>query len=172
MSRSEDNPSEANEAGRPIIVDSQGNAESSETAAPKKAKQPKTSEYAGTHMSESKNLPQNQPAPVIIKQSGSRGLAVGALVLALLGLGASGFLFVQGQNVLKNQELSFNQKLDKAALGESEKRFTPERPFKPPNRHPSRNRPLGQSANGKQRTNPVDAKSVSRADQRARQLVG
>ena len=120
MSRSEDNPSEANEAGRPIIVDSQGNAESSETAAPKKAKQPKTSEYAGTHMSESKNLPQNQPAPVIIKQSGGRGLAVGALVLALLGLGASGFLFVQGQNVLKNQELSFNQKLDKAALGESE----------------------------------------------------
>ena len=81
MSRSEDNPSEANEAGRPIIVDSQGNAESSETAAPKKAKQPKTSEYAGTHMSESKNLPQNQPAPVIIKQSGGRGLAVGALVL-------------------------------------------------------------------------------------------
>ena len=71
-------------------------------------------------MSESKNLPQNQPAPVIIKQSGGRGLAVGALVLALLGLGASGFLFVQGQNVLKNQELSFNQKLDKAALGESE----------------------------------------------------
>ena len=120
MSRSEDNPSEANEAGRPIIVDSQGNAGSSETAAPKKAKQPKTSEYAGTHMSESKNLPQNQPAPVIIKQSGGRGLAVGALVLALLGLGASGFLFVQGQNVLKNQELSFNQKLDKAALGESE----------------------------------------------------
>ena len=120
MSRSEDNPSEANKAGRPIIVDSQGNAGSSETAAPKKAKQPKTSEYAGTHMSESKNLPQNQPAPVIIKQSGGRGLAVGALVLALLGLGASGFLFVQGQNVLKNQELSFNQKLDKAALGESE----------------------------------------------------
>ena len=62
----------------------------------------------------------SQPAPVIIKQSGGRGLAVGALVLALLGLGASGFLFVQGQNVLKNQELSFNQKLDKAALGESE----------------------------------------------------
>ncbi|WP_232462252.1 uroporphyrinogen-III C-methyltransferase [Neisseria chenwenguii] len=63
---------------------------------------------------------QNAPAPVIIKQSGSKGLAVGALVLALLGLGASGFLFVQGQNLLKNQELSFAQKLDKAALGESE----------------------------------------------------
>ena len=88
MSRSEDNPSEANEAGRPIIVDSQGNAGSSETAAPKKAKQPKTSEYAGTHMSESKNLPQNQPAPVIIKQSGGKALAAGAIVT---GAGAAGF---------------------------------------------------------------------------------
>ena len=38
MSRSEDNPSEANEAGRPIIVDSQGNAGSSETVVPKKVK--------------------------------------------------------------------------------------------------------------------------------------
>ena len=38
MSWSEDNPSEANEAGRPIIVDSQGNAGSSETVVPKKVK--------------------------------------------------------------------------------------------------------------------------------------
>ncbi len=60
-----------------------------------------------------------QPAPVVIKQSGGKGLAAGALVLALLGLGASGFLFVQGQNVLKNQELNVEHKLDKAALGES-----------------------------------------------------
>ena len=43
-----------------------------------------------------------------------------ALVLALLGLGASGFLFVQGQNILKTQQLSFDQKIDKAALGESQ----------------------------------------------------
>nr|WP_315039471.1 uroporphyrinogen-III C-methyltransferase [uncultured Neisseria sp.] len=70
-------------------------------------------------MPESNNLPQNN-APVIIKQSGGKALAAGAIVLALLGLGASGFLFVQGQNVLKNQELEFNQKIDKAALGESE----------------------------------------------------
>ncbi|HFC8472275.1 TPA: uroporphyrinogen-III C-methyltransferase [Neisseria subflava] len=70
-------------------------------------------------MPESNNLPQNN-APVIIKQSGDKALAAGATVLALLGLGASGFLFVQGQNVLKNQELEFNQKIDKAALGESE----------------------------------------------------
>lgn len=70
-------------------------------------------------MPESNNLPQNN-APVIIKQSGGKALAAGATVLALLSLGASGFLFVQGQNVLKNQELEFNQKIDKAALGESE----------------------------------------------------
>lgn len=65
-------------------------------------------------------LPPVQAAPVVIKQSSGKGLAAGALVLALLGLGASGFLFVQGQNVLKNQELAFSQKIDKAALGESE----------------------------------------------------
>ncbi|WP_301911521.1 uroporphyrinogen-III C-methyltransferase [Neisseria viridiae] len=59
-------------------------------------------------------------APFIVKQSGSNALATCALVLAALGLGTSGFLFVQGQNVLKNQELAFNQKIDKAALGESE----------------------------------------------------
>ncbi|WP_245911154.1 uroporphyrinogen-III C-methyltransferase [Neisseria iguanae] len=76
-------------------------------------------------MSDHKNMPKNDPfsqasAPVVIQQSSGKGLAAGALVLALLGLGASGFLFVQGQNVLKNQELAFIQKIDKAALGESE----------------------------------------------------
>lgn len=113
MSRSEEQKSEA------VIVDSQGNARPSETAA-ETEKQPETPKYAGTSMSESKNIPQNQTAPVIIKQSGGKVMAAGALVLALLGLGASGFLFVQGQNVLKNQELAFNQKVEKAALGESE----------------------------------------------------
>ena len=41
-------------------------------------------------------------APIVIEQkaSGGKGLALGALVLSLLGLGASGFLFVQGQNLL------------------------------------------------------------------------
>lgn len=58
--------------------------------------------------------------PFVVKQTGSNALAICALVLAALGLGAGGFLFVQGQNVLKNQELAFNQKIDKAALGESE----------------------------------------------------
>lgn len=58
--------------------------------------------------------------PFVVKQAGGNALAICALVLAALGLGAGGFLFVQGQNVLKNQELAFNQKIDKAALGESE----------------------------------------------------
>ena len=41
--------------------------------------------------------------PFVVKQTGSNALAICALVLAALGLGAGGFLFVQGQNVLKNQ---------------------------------------------------------------------
>ena len=64
--------------------------------------------------------PPQAPAPVIIRESGGKGLAVGALVLSLLALGTGGFLFVQGQNVLKNQETAFNQKIDQAAVGESE----------------------------------------------------
>lgn len=64
--------------------------------------------------------PPQAPASVIIRESGGKGLAVGALVLSLLALGAGGFLFVQGQNVLKNQETAFNQKIDQAAVGESE----------------------------------------------------
>ena len=69
-------------------------------------------------MSESKN-PQPLVTPVVIKQSSGRAVAVVALALSVLALGAGGFLFVQGQNLLKNQELDFNQKIDKAALGES-----------------------------------------------------
>lgn len=64
--------------------------------------------------------PPQAPTPVIIRESGGKGLAVGALVLSLLALGTGGFLFVQGQNVLKNQETAFNQKIDQAAVGESE----------------------------------------------------
>ena len=91
-------------------------SENTRLSEPIKPTQPQRVEAS---MPESNNLPQNN-APVIIKQSGGKALAAGATVLALLGLGASGFLFVQGQNVLKNQELEFNQKIDKAALGESE----------------------------------------------------
>ena len=72
-------------------------------------------------------MPESKPAvaaaapvaPVIIKQSSGKGVALGALVLSLLALGASGFLFVQGQNVLKTQELSLDQKINEAGVGQS-----------------------------------------------------
>ena len=63
-----------------------------------------------------------QPQPIVIQQktSSGRGIATGALVLSLIALGASGFLFVQGQNVLKQQEMRIGQDLNQAALGNSE----------------------------------------------------
>ena len=69
-----------------------------------------------------KHLDPVQPQPIVIQQksSGGRGIATGALVLSLIALGASGFLFVQGQNVLKQQEMRIGQDLNKAALGNSE----------------------------------------------------
>ncbi|MCS4533622.1 uroporphyrinogen-III C-methyltransferase [Neisseria montereyensis] len=73
-------------------------------------------------MPESKN-PQSlvtPAAPVVIKQSSGRAISVVALVISLIALGAGGFVFVQGQNLLKSQELDFNNKIDKAALGESQ----------------------------------------------------
>lgn len=80
---------------------------------------PNNPEPAGNFMSDPKN---NQPlvTPVVVKQSSGRAVAVVALAFSLLALGAGGFLFVQGQNLLKTQEMDFNQKIDKAALGESQ----------------------------------------------------
>ncbi len=135
MSQTEDKQPEINKNDdeRVIAVDTEGKAVPSEKAATENAPaEPKPTAPAaaehritGNTMSDNKNTPKNEsssqtPAPVVIQQSSGKGLAAGALVLALLGLGASGFLFVQGQNVLKNQELAFTQKIDKAALGESE----------------------------------------------------
>ncbi len=62
------------------------------------------------------------PQPIVIQQKGSggKGLATGALVLSLIALGASGFLYTQGQNVLANQKLQFEKDLNAAALGNSE----------------------------------------------------
>ncbi|URD67519.1 uroporphyrinogen-III C-methyltransferase [Conchiformibius steedae DSM 2580] len=83
---------------------------------------PETTADALTHGEQ--NLPQ-QPGfsqPIIIerKHNSGRGLAVGALTLSVIALGASGFLFVQGQNIFRMQEVKIHQELDKAALGESE----------------------------------------------------
>lgn len=63
--------------------------------------------------------PAPQAAPMVVKQSGGKGMAALALLLSLLGLGAAGFLFVQGQDVLARQQMQFEQKIGEAALGES-----------------------------------------------------
>lgn len=122
----EDKPTDNHNSKRVMTVSVDGKVMPSETqptvehASDNKQPEGKT----GKNMSENtQTSPQENSAataPVVIQQSSGKGMAVGALVLALLALGASGFLFVQGQNVLKNQELSFSQKIDKAALGESE----------------------------------------------------
>ena len=113
------NPVEDNKDTQQVANTAAPAPERSENTRPSEQIKPTQPQQVEASMPESNNLPQNN-APVIIKQSGDKALAAGATVLALLGLGASGFLFVQGQNVLKNQELEFNQKIDKAALGESE----------------------------------------------------
>ena len=113
------NPVEDNKDTQQVANTAAPAPERSENTRPSEQIKPTQPQRVEASMPESNNLPQNN-APVIIKQSGGKALAAGATVLALLGLGASGFLFVQGQNVLKNQELEFNQKIDKAALGESE----------------------------------------------------
>ena len=113
------NPVEDNKDTQQVANTAAPVPERSENTRPSEQIKPTQPQRVEASMPESNNLPQNN-SPVIIKQSGGKALAAGAIVLALLGLGASGFLFVQGQNVLKNQELEFNQKIDKAALGESE----------------------------------------------------
>lgn len=60
------------------------------------------------------------PTPVVIQHSGGKGLGLGALVLSLLALGASGLIFVQGQNLLKTYDLSMTQKLNAAGVGQTE----------------------------------------------------
>ena len=113
------NPVEDNKDTQQVANTAAPAPKRSENTRPSEQIKPTQPQRVEASMPESNNLPQNN-APVIIKQSGGKALAAGATVLALLSLGASGFLFVQGQNVLKNQELEFNQKIDKAALGESE----------------------------------------------------
>ncbi|MBQ1837722.1 MAG: uroporphyrinogen-III C-methyltransferase, partial [Neisseriaceae bacterium] len=61
-----------------------------------------------------------ETTPVVIKQGGGKGWAALALLFSLVALGASGFLFVEGQNVLENARRDYATQLDKAALGESD----------------------------------------------------
>ncbi|MCO6504290.1 MAG: uroporphyrinogen-III C-methyltransferase [Snodgrassella sp.] len=68
----------------------------------------------GSKMSKHTNY--TPPSAVKNSHSGGKGMAVGALVLSLLALGASGMLFVEGQNLLKNQQLQFDHKIDAAGI--------------------------------------------------------
>ena len=56
--------------------------------------------------------------PVVIKQGGGKALGTGALVLSLIALGASGLLFVQGQNSFNNLDTKVSNKIDQAKIGE------------------------------------------------------
>ena len=102
--------------------------------------------------------------PIVIQQkaSGGRGIATGALVLSLIALGASGFLFVQGQNVLKQQEMRIGQDLNKAALGNP--------------RQTSRARRTVKQNPAKRKRHRANARRhpprLRRAAQRARKLAG
>lgn len=72
------------------------------------------------------NVP-SQLTSVKQQHSGSgKGIALGALVLSLLALGASGFLFVEGQNQLKTQQLQFDHKIDNAGIDASKTAATVE----------------------------------------------
>ncbi len=63
---------------------------------------------------------QPQKEAIVIKQGGGKGMAFGAVVLSMLALGASGFLFVQGQNALKSIDTVWSQKINDAGLGQSQ----------------------------------------------------
>lgn len=66
--------------------------------------------------------PSSPAAPTIVEvpaKSSGKGMAFGALVLSLLALGASGFLFVQGQNTLKNMDMAWQYKINQAGLEDS-----------------------------------------------------
>lgn len=64
-------------------------------------------------------VPSSMQQPVVIKQGGGKGMALGALVLAILALGATGFMVVEGRNQLARQQLAFDQKISDAAVGAS-----------------------------------------------------
>lgn len=68
-------------------------------------------------------VPAKVETPVVVHSvapvRSGRGMAAVALLFSLTALGAAGFLFVQGQNVLAQQQTAFEHKLKDAALGES-----------------------------------------------------
>lgn len=124
-------PNESHDADAEEAIDTKADTVTHRPSSATSMAQPNNTASSPTgnqhHMSETPSAAATSPdtapaatpvAPVVIKQSSGKGMALGALVLSILALGASGFLFVQGQNVLKTQELSVSQKIDGAMLGE------------------------------------------------------
>ncbi len=121
----------ANEGGAQQSLDSASTTPSAANAAiepsPTAAATAKAASHTESVMSsETSSAPSNPAAapvpavaPVVIKQSSGKGIALGALVLSMLALGASGFLFVQGQNALKSMDTIWAQKINDAGLGQS-----------------------------------------------------
>lgn len=121
----DDQSNQLPESQQPLIVNKEGEVRIS--ADQEKSKQSKSmqqenqqqkhishQENTGSKMSEAAK---HSPQPIVQQRSsGGKGMAVGALILSLLALGASGFLFVEGQNQLKNQQLQFDHKIDAAGI--------------------------------------------------------
>ncbi|PIT48686.1 hypothetical protein BHC46_02920 [Snodgrassella alvi] len=131
--------SQAPEQGKqPLLVNKQGEVSappesatsaSAEGTGKDKATAHQTADFhqnnTGSGMS-APNIP-SQSTSVKQQHSGSgKGIALGALVLSLLALGASGFLFVEGQNQLKTQQLQFDHKIDNAGIDASKTAATVE----------------------------------------------
>ena len=83
--------------------------------------QEKPEQAAPTASNQSKAVASYTPQqPVVIKQGSGKALGAGALVLSLIALGASGLLFVQGQNTLKNLDTAVSHKIDTAQIGDAD----------------------------------------------------
>lgn len=139
MSEQQDTQSgQSPEQGKqPLLVNTQGEVRVPPESTTSAAAEPSDKQKAGTHQTKDfqKNntgsgmsVPQETSRPAAVKQvSGTgKGIALGALVLSILALGASGFLFVEGQNLLKNQQLQFDQKIENAGIGASKTAATVE----------------------------------------------
>ncbi|NUE65714.1 uroporphyrinogen-III C-methyltransferase [Snodgrassella sp. ESL0253] len=123
---------------QPLLVNKQGEVsappESATSAAAESTGKDKDTAHQTTDFQKN-NTGSGMSAPNVPSQSTSvkqqhsgsgKGIALGALVLSLLALGASGFLFVEGQNQLKTQQLQFDHKIDNAGIDASKTAATVE----------------------------------------------
>lgn len=121
-----DNKQSSVKPSEPILVNAQGQAKMTDNQ--ETPSSPSESHHmppqadkqtASTSQQPSTATISSAPAAVVVKSGMGKGLAIGALVLSILALGASGFLFVEGQNQLKLQQLKYDQKMDMAGIDAS-----------------------------------------------------